>query len=627
MPLFEYACNTCGDEGETLASAWSVAKCNRCDSLDLRRLHSTFSILTPGAMAREGSEIENRGAQELTTISQLAAKLGMKPGRLAHRAKSLGLQEAARSGSLTVQEVALLELTRNEPMAELAKRRRDLEKGRIVAVAPRSSGAPTPATVRVTVDTLPPQEEAPANGTTPDVADDVDSADVPTEDPPERMPGNLEALRGAQPDQTGKRLEEIELHIQDLQERIGRLTLSLERQQQQTADSANLMDAILEELAAVEHRLEHPPWPAKFQKLQERIRNITAATRTPAEPRWPEQPIQELTDKLRARGFLISDDTVARIWSALRSARIVVLQGAPGTGKSTLAKYLPEILLPPFGELSRTFIQMDKDITFDLAIGGRTITADDRIGPELGFLSEAVVACHESADGHWLIIDEFNRGDIDALLTPLLDALSAEKGALQHPHMFPDESQESAVLPIPSSFRIIGTMNPFDQRLWSLSSALNERIAYVDIPSLPLEEETELVMRRVVEPWLAERPRERSREAASQLCDELCSVARAIRTLASREPRRQYASCVLGSRIIMNAVQGALSLFETGHDPAMDAIPGIVDQQVSDRILVSSMNDAERAVREALLNEVFSVERFPVTCRRLRDGIADLVDD
>jgi hypothetical protein len=58
-------------------------------------------------------------------------------------------------------------------------------------------------------------------------------------------------------------------------------------------------------------------------------------------------------------------------------------------------------------------------------------------------------------------------------------------------------------------------------------------------------------------------------------------------------------------------------------EPIGNALANVIDQQVSDKILVSSMRDVEPAVLHALLSEVFSLERFPLTCRRLREWLGE----
>ena len=82
--------------------------------------------------------------------------------------------------------------------------------------------------------------------------------------------------------------------------------------------------------------------------------------------------------------------------------------------------------------------------------------------------------------GHWLIIDEFNRGPIDIALSQTLTVLS-NGGTLQVP-----SDGEIVPLPLPQDFRIIGTLNSFDRHyLNQISEALKRRFSFIEVP-LPM---------------------------------------------------------------------------------------------------------------------------------------------
>ncbi len=53
MPIYEYACNNCGQEFETLVRASTVADCPNCHSTDLAKKLSVFA--TAGTNAETAS--------------------------------------------------------------------------------------------------------------------------------------------------------------------------------------------------------------------------------------------------------------------------------------------------------------------------------------------------------------------------------------------------------------------------------------------------------------------------------------------------------------------------------------------------------------------------------------------
>lgn len=49
MPIYEYACNKCGHEFETLVRASTVPDCPSCRSTDLEKKLSVFATAAPAA--------------------------------------------------------------------------------------------------------------------------------------------------------------------------------------------------------------------------------------------------------------------------------------------------------------------------------------------------------------------------------------------------------------------------------------------------------------------------------------------------------------------------------------------------------------------------------------------------
>lgn len=195
----------------------------------------------------------------------------------------------------------------------------------------------------------------------------------------------------------------------------------------------------------------------------------------------------------------------------------LILQGPPGTGKTTLARVLAEVFDATLQETTAT-----GDWSSYHVIGGLRPDREGKLSPVLGAVPEAMLLCAETVRAYeeapedargpqatWLLIDEFNRADIDKAIGSLYTLLSSTSTA--HLQKTPldlwfNANPEARRLWSPKRFRIIGSMNDIDTSFVNpISQGLTRRFQFI-VVGVPTSEKglsTEIVAAlRQAHDWL-----------------------------------------------------------------------------------------------------------------------------
>ena len=191
-----------------------------------------------------------------------------------------------------------------------------------------------------------------------------------------------------------------------------------------------------------------------------------------------------------SRYYSTTPETVNQVITHLKSGRNIMLYGEPGTGKTALANLLLMQLCGVDGDdPNYTIVTANAEWSNFEVIGG--ISPDDKGGYYFkdGYISEAARACEksiqESGKPHYLVIDEFNRANIDEAFGKLFTVFEYRD---KQPLLTAKETGGAPFM-MPPEFRIIGTMNTQDKNtLFNIGHALMRRFAFVEI-GLPVKED------------------------------------------------------------------------------------------------------------------------------------------
>ncbi len=171
----------------------------------------------------------------------------------------------------------------------------------------------------------------------------------------------------------------------------------------------------------------------------------------------------------------IDRSDLEKLTALLERKKNIILQGAPGVGKTFAAKRLAYTIMGEKDDSRIITIQFHQSYSYEDFIEGYRPT--EKGGLEL---TEGVFKkfCNRAdanrSKEHFLIIDEINRGNLSKIFGELLMLIEADKREEYHAELV--YSKESFT--VPENVYIIGMMNTADRSLAMIDYALRRRFAF-----------------------------------------------------------------------------------------------------------------------------------------------------
>ena len=160
----------------------------------------------------------------------------------------------------------------------------------------------------------------------------------------------------------------------------------------------------------------------------------------------------------------------------IRTKKNVILQGAPGVGKTFAAKRLAYSMMGVKDQERVMMIQFHQSYSYeDFIMGFRPSESGFELkkGAFYNFCKKAEI---DSDNDYFFIIDEINRGNLSKIFGELFMLIESDKRGIQLQLLYSDEK-----FAVPKNVYIIGMMNTADRSLAMLDYALRRRFAFYEM--------------------------------------------------------------------------------------------------------------------------------------------------
>ena len=229
-------------------------------------------------------------------------------------------------------------------------------------------------------------------------------------------------------------------------------------------------------------------WPHPGQAVMKTLTDITAYTEYVEKlnalfENEAEDDVEEATKNYpvyTAEDFLdevfMLEEEYSRLVGILKTKKNIILQGAPGVGKTFAAKRLAYSVMGVKDIERVMMVQFHQSYSYeDFIMGFRPSTAGFELkkGVFYNFCKKAEI---DSDNDYFFIIDEINRGNLSKIFGELFMLIENDKRGISLQLLYSDEK-----FAVPKNVYIIGMMNTADRSLAMLDYALRRRFAFFEI--------------------------------------------------------------------------------------------------------------------------------------------------
>lgn len=184
----------------------------------------------------------------------------------------------------------------------------------------------------------------------------------------------------------------------------------------------------------------------------------------------------EYTDADFLGEVFMEPDRYEVLVNLLRMKKNIILQGAPGVGKTFAAKRLAYSIMGKKDASRVMLVQFHQNYSYeDFIMGYRPSSNGFELtqGPFYEFCKKAQV---DNESNYYFIIDEINRGNLSKIFGEMMMLIEADKRGEKLRLLYSNEQ-----FTVPKNVHVIGMMNTADRSLAMIDYALRRRFAFFDM--------------------------------------------------------------------------------------------------------------------------------------------------
>lgn len=185
-----------------------------------------------------------------------------------------------------------------------------------------------------------------------------------------------------------------------------------------------------------------------------------------------------------ASGVFLTEPEIHQVLDRLRSKKNLILEGAPGVGKTFLARKLAYALMEEKDDTRIQFVQFHQTYSYEDFIRGYRPLPDSggTFGLQDGVFFDFCQFARKDPERPFVfIIDEINRGNLSQIFGELLMLLEADKRGPEYgmPLVYKKEGEPRFF--VPENLYVIGLMNLADRSLALVDYALRRRFSFMTL--------------------------------------------------------------------------------------------------------------------------------------------------